>query len=330
MDDAHGDAPNDARRGLGQEILTWSAVSKGREGWFKRLESGRSALLLADRDRLFGQAHLARHDRILIPSANDGLLLWEGLRRVPEGLAAALVDTGAAREALLRFSASLDEPEQPRIALFPPGDLPSPEETESWFSTGIFDHICAREPWRRSAAASVTALFTGFAAKAEKLLGPGGDLLILQSPPRLGERLSRILEVECGAPGTLSRRLGEAEEAFFKPGPTEPPGASPGRDGKGEASSGRWTWDGATLEGCFSAAGFETEFTVLDEEEERLISPRDIELWFNRDRSSWGAFICSALGEEDFFVLRDALQERARQGPIRWKWKSLLLKARKS
>jgi putative ATPase len=329
MGDAHGDTHGDARaeggRGADQEILTWSAVSKGREGWFKRLESGRSALLLADRDRLFGKAVIARHDRILIPSANDGLILWESLRRVPEGLAAALVDTEAAREALLRFAAGLDEPEQPRIALFPPGLLPAPEEAELWFSTGIFDHICAREPWRRNAAASMSALFTDFAVKAEKLLGPGGDLLILQSPPRLGERLSRILEDECGVPGALSRKLGQAEEDFFRGAAPQP---APNRDGKEEPSE-RWTWDGAALEGCFSAAGFDTELTVLDEGEERLISPRDIDLWFNRDRSSWGAFIGNAMGEKDFLVLRDALQERARQGPIRWKWKSLLLKARK-
>jgi putative ATPase len=335
MGDAHGDVQGDAhgdartggepRGAADQEILTWSAVSKGREGWFKRLESGRSALLLADRDRLFGKAHIARHDRILIPSANDGLILWESLRRVPEGLAAALVDTGSAREALLRFAASLDEPEQPQIALFPPGALPTPEETELWFSTGIFDHIYAREPWRRSAAGSVSALFTDFAVKAERLLSPGGDILILQSPPRLGERLSRILEDECGAPGELSRKLGEAEEDFFRGGPR----SSQNREGQG-ASSQRWTWDGAALEGCFAAAGFETELTVLDEGEERLISPRDIDLWFNRDRSSWGAFIGEAIGEKDFLALRNALEERARQGPIRWKWKSLLLKASKS
>jgi putative ATPase len=321
MGEAHGEAHGETQgdgRGAGQEVLTWSAASKGREGWFKRLESGRSALLLADRDLLFGKYPIARHDRILIPSANDGLLLWEGLRRVPEGLAAALVDSETAREALLRFASSLDGPEQPAIALFPPGALPGPEETERWFSTVTFDHIRAREPWRRSAPPSVSAAFTDFAVKAKGLLAPGGDVVILQSPPRLGERISRILREECGAARELFLKLEEVEEDFFRAG---------GDSAKNTDSSERWTWDGETLEGCFAAAGFKTELAVLDQGEERLLSPRDIDLWFNRDRSSWGAFIHTAIGEKDFLLIRETLQERANQGPIRWKWKSLLLSA---
>ncbi|MDR1057920.1 MAG: AAA family ATPase, partial [Treponema sp.] len=86
------------------EILTWSAGARGREGWFKRLESGRSRVFLSDRDHIFEQCTVRRSDRILIPAANDGLLLWESLRRAPEGLSAALVDSEAAKEALLRYA----------------------------------------------------------------------------------------------------------------------------------------------------------------------------------------------------------------------------------
>ncbi|MDR0721605.1 MAG: hypothetical protein LBF75_02255, partial [Treponema sp.] len=42
------------------EGISWSASSKGREGWFKRLESGRSALLIADRDAILGQCLIFR------------------------------------------------------------------------------------------------------------------------------------------------------------------------------------------------------------------------------------------------------------------------------
>ena len=174
------------------EILTWSALSKGREGWFKRLESGRSALLLADRDRILDQCAISRHDRVLVAAANDGVLLWESLRRVPEGLAAALVDSESAREALCRFSVTLDESETPLVAVSSGGLLPSPEEAEEYFSCQVFDHIVAREPWRRiknppnknppnknpsnknpsvknPPAGAGTELFENFAAAAKKL-----------------------------------------------------------------------------------------------------------------------------------------------------------------
>ncbi|MDR3160366.1 MAG: AAA family ATPase [Spirochaetaceae bacterium] len=305
------------------EVLSWSAAAKGREGWFKRLESGRSALLLADRDAILGQCAPARHHRILIPAANDGLLLWESLRRVPEGLAAALTDTEAARDALIRYTAALDEPEQPEIACYPPGRLPSPEEAAALFSTPVFDHILAREPWRRGfapppgagpKAGAPEAALAAFAGNARRLLASGGNLVILQSPPRLGERISRIIREECGAPASLADALERAEQAFF---------AAPGG-----ADSRRWTWDGGTLEEAFAGAGFTTALTVLDQGEERLLLERDLGAWFDRDHSPWGAFIEEALGAEDFGAIRDLLAVRAKEGPIRWKWKSLLLRCR--
>ena len=284
--------------------LTWSASSKGREGWFKRLGSGRSALLLADRDAILGQG-IARHDRVLIPSANDGLLLWESLRRAPEGMSAALVDTEAARDALLRYAASLDEIERPQIAVFPAGSLPTPEEAERLFATGVFDHIFAREPWRKGADAAVFRLF---AEAARQLIAPQGNIVILQSPPALGERISRILRDECGALAAFVAKLEEAESAFFA-GQKDP----------------RLSWDQTTLETCFEDAGFNTHLSVLEQKEERLITARDLNAWFDWQKSSWGAFIAGILGEESFLEAKALLGERIRQGPLVWRWKSLLL-----
>jgi putative ATPase len=293
------------------EILSWSGTSKGREGWFKRIESGRSALLLSDRNVILGQHPISRHDRVLIPGANDGLLLWESLRRTPEGFTAALVDTETARDALFRYAASLDVVERPEIALFPAGTLPGLAEAEALFSAHIFDRIFARELWRREAGFPV---FHRFAENARKLLAPQGIAVILQSPPVLGERISRILEDECAAPGDMTVKLKAAEEAFFT---------------VSDSSSERWTWDGETLEKAFLSAGFKTNLTLLEQKEDRLLTPRDLIAWFDKAHSSWGIFIAEALGDETFLKARDLLQDRIKQGPLVWKWKSLLLVGRK-
>jgi putative ATPase len=291
------------------ESLTWSAAAKGREGWFKRLESGRSSLLLGDRDRILDACVVARHHRILAAAANDGLLLWESLRRAPEGLCAALVDSDAAREALLRFAAILDEIERPLIAVFPPSLLPSPGEAEAFFGCGEFDCIAAREPWRRAGQGRET--FAAFAAAAAELLVSGGCVSLLQSPPRLGGRISRILDTPAGSE-KLNTALQEAEEAFF---------AGTG----GDAS--RWNWDGKTLEESFAAGGFKTSVTEIEEKEERLLGGKDVQNWFDTERSPWGAFMARSLGEENFFRIRNILEEQFRRGPVEWKWTSLLLKA---
>jgi putative ATPase len=303
------------------EFLSWSASSKGREGWFKRLESGRSALLLSDRDAILGtgrfpgQRSIARHDRILIPAASDGLLLWESLRRAPEGLTAALVETPAAREALLRYAAGLDEIEQPLIAVRDKPGLPGRAEAETLFGCGQFDYIAAREPWRRGfAGAAPSDAFAAFADASKQLLDNGGDLSLLQSPPRLGERLSRVLAGECAAPPDLTGRLEEAETAFFS--------------GKGGGDiPDRLSWDEETLKNAFTGAGFTVNLTVLEQKEERLLTGRDLGLWFDKEKSSWGSFVYKNLGKKDFETLRTLLAERVKQGPILWKWRSLLLKA---
>jgi putative ATPase len=298
LDEGAGSASADG------ESLTWSAAAKGREGWFKRLESGRSSLLLADRDRILGAVPIARHHRILAAAANDGLLLWESLRRAPEGLCAALVDTDAAREALLRFASSMDETEQPLIAVCPPGVLPAPAEAEELFACKDFDFIVGREPWRRINPGEEA--FTAFAAAAAELLVPGGRVSLLQSPPRLGGRVSRVLE---GEPSAVIEALKKAEEDFFS---------------GGGADAARWNWDGATLGKSFAAKGFVTSIAVIDEKEERLLTTKDIQAWFDAARSPWGKHIAAALGEKDFSLIKNALVERAHAGPVLWQWKSLL------
>jgi putative ATPase len=292
------------------ESLTWSAVSKGREGWFKRLESGRGGLLLSDRDRILGAAKIKRHDRILVAAGGDGLLLWESLRRAPEGLCACLVENGSARDTLLRYAATLDEEEQPRIAVCP-ASLPGPGEAEDWFGSPVFDHLFAREPWRRVEAPAEA--FRDMAEKARSLLAPGGDLAILQSPPRLGERISRIAGEECGAEPSLSARLREAEDAFF-----------------GDRGGLSMNWDSPLLENAFRDAGFRPLVAEIEQKEDRLVTGKDLALWFDPERSRWGGFIASALGMEDFKRLEEILRERIARSPITWKWKSLLLTARQA
>jgi putative ATPase len=294
------------------ELLSWSAAAKGREGWFKRLESGRGKLLLADRDAIFNRAAPARHDRVLIPLANDGLLLWESLRRCPEGLSAALVGTAAAREALLRYAAAggspLDEAEEPEIAVYTGHTLPGPAEAAEWFSTDKFEHILIRSP-------RLAGDPGGIAAAAKPLLAPGGGLVLLSSPPRLGERISRLLREECAAPPDLAGALGRAEDAFFAAAANTEEGAF-------------LAWDGESLQAAFEAQGFSVTRDCLDQREERLVGEKDLSAWFDPARSRWGAFMSKNLDPSGFAAAGELLRGRIPKGPLVWRWKSVLLLAK--
>ena len=302
------------------EILTWSAGSKGREGWFKRLESGRSALLLSDRNALFNAAAPLRHSRILLPFADDGLLLWESLRRCPEGLSAALVSNEAARDALFRYAATLDMAEQPEIALFDQSLLPSQAQAADWFSADQFDRILIREPRRKLFAPPARdktktqqtpqAVFSALASSAKGLLVGGGSFVMLLSPPLLGERISRIIADECGS-GQLAEKVRRAEEDFF-------------------SFQDIWNWDAECLSQAFESQGFAVKIDILDQQEERLVSLKDIDVWFDRKNSRWGAFMGKALDGDGFLQAEEALRQRIQGGPLRWKWKSLLILAEKT
>jgi hypothetical protein len=89
----------------------------------------------------------------------------------------------------------------------------------------------------------------------------------------------------------------------------------------------RYNWDETTLKTAFEAEGFDTEVTVISQQEERLLVERDRELWFAPE-SSWGSFMNSALGEADFTAVKSALASRAKAGPLTWRWKSAQVNAR--
>jgi putative ATPase len=321
-----GDAPSAGDPSVADgQLLTWSAQSKGKEGWFKRLESGSSALLLSDRNAIFNTAAPSRQARILIPMANDGLLLWESLRRCPEGLSAALVNSETARSALLRFASTMDQVEQPEIAVLDDGVLlPPPQKAAEWFSSPVFDRILIREPRLlskpgKSAAESPgpTAAFSLIASGAHALLESGGSLVLLCSPPLLGERISRILREECGGfmqDPSLAEKLQQAEDAFFQ-------------TSSHKAVPSEWNWSAAALSNAVESAGFTVRIESIAQKEDRLIVTKDIDAWFDREKSRWGAFMGKTLDSNDFSRIEEALRQRFQAGPLPWKWKSLLVLA---
>ncbi|MDR3301147.1 MAG: AAA family ATPase [Spirochaetaceae bacterium] len=314
-----------------EDFLTWGAASKGKEAWFKRLESGRSRLLLADRDRMMEAASPTRHSRILILHGGDGLLLWEAMRRVPEGLAACAVATEQERQNLLTFASNAVFKDDERALFCVPQDgehIPSPEEAQRDFQCAAFDIILCREPWRKMPQElSAAAYFGRELERIKKLLSPEGVLVMLQSPPVQGERLSRILRAECAAGDALVGKLAEAEEAFFK-GAEHPEGehdAEPHAELHGGAPFRRERrfWDEEALLAAFAGAHWQTEIRRIAQREERLLLEKDIALWFGKS-SRWGRFMSAALGEADYQQVRALLTERAGRGPLVWRWTSLL------
>jgi putative ATPase len=225
-------------------------------------------------------------------------LVWESLRLCPEGLTAALVNSETAKETLLRYTAVLDEPEKPQIAVTD-NILPTQNQCEKWFFCSEFDHILIR----------ITRLPLApdlLAANTKPLLSKNGNVVLLTSPPRLGERISRLITGN----NQLISKLEQAEAEFF------------------DNISGQGLWETQEISKAFEDQGFSVETALIDQKEERLITEKDITPWFNTDQSRWGSFIAGKLEKSEFMAVEEALRAITAKGPLLWRWKSLCLHAK--
>jgi hypothetical protein len=121
----------------------------------------------------------------------------------------------------------------------------------------------------------------------------------------MGQRISQFIMDE---DESLAKKLAKAEDAFFAPDKRS-----------------AWNWDAANLSASFEAQGFKVTTNVLEQKEERLIGPKDIQAWFDKTNSRWGAFMAKNLDDSDFTRAEEILTKCIQAGPLPWKWQSLLL-----
>lgn len=72
-----------------EENLTYSASDTKREMWLNRALGERTTFLATIRERVFENAKIRRHDRVLVLNAKNGFFVWEAMRQAPEGLVVA-------------------------------------------------------------------------------------------------------------------------------------------------------------------------------------------------------------------------------------------------
>ena len=265
--------------------LTFSPGDDERSRWVKRTDINSDTVGIGIRDTLMKQWQSQRHQRVFIPSDPGGLLIWEAVRRVPEGGVTALCATQSARESLQWLAENLPEPERPRLIV---GRLTMPGVAELLDSTP-FDVILARN-WlgKRSPEERLNLLET-----LGKLAAKSGRLFLAENVPG-GTTLSQLLPP--GALGGRESAFQEAEAAFM---------ASLAIDN-----------DASALTKLISAVHW-TDVRVERHEvrEERELHPAQLNNWFQPDRKgSYGAHMSAVMGggewEETSALAKQSLANR--------------------
>ena len=291
------------------EILTFSPGGTKRDEWTRRLDSGKSETLLAIRNELMQRASLLRHERVLVFGADDGLLIWEAGRRVPEGLAAGLCRSKRGKELLEQYAASLDELDRPEIRVIPETEVNSAANSKGILKPNIsgqtfdtpFDCVLARDPGFTEPA------LIDFVQEMMPRCTAKGRIVFSCRIPAQGMRLSSLLQKD-----DPTRPIAEKAEAKLYEDHSIPV----------------FAWNEKTVSDAFAAAGYRHEGKTLKVQEPRRIQTADIQNWFNPETSPYGAIISTELGIQQTELFRKKLENRINLGPQVWEYTILFCTVR--
>jgi putative ATPase len=187
------------------EVLTNSPTDRARDRWLQRTVSGAGARLARVRDALYDAARVQRHHLLLDVAAGSGLLVWEGVRRTPEGQVWAATDDPTHAAALRQQAARLDELERP-VVLEAGVDAVAGAATAR-DPTVRFDRVLGRGAL--AAVADGVALLAGLAA----LLTADGAVLLAETDAARAQRLAAL--VDWSDAEALGTRVRACEEALY-------------------------------------------------------------------------------------------------------------------
>jgi putative ATPase len=295
----------------GDESFVWSKEGEGKREWRSRTESSAPARLSLIRRLLFDKASPSRDDRVLVLDAREGYLVWEALRRCPEGTVAAAARDEKEAELIRQYAATLPEIERPLVAALSLGSLfsaPSPKAAssalEAAFGFSRFDLVVAKDALVADARGVAGASGSYSPAALLRLLSdavPGARLVLSQSLPREGARLARTF-ADALAPESAASLL-EFEEWFY---------ARPDLAALGMSA--------AAIEESLRSTGLELDLRIERASYPRLVSRSDVDAWLSPD-SAYGAALAERLGQAEAGRVGQALAaavEKAGRRPVDW------------
>ncbi|ADK80424.1 AAA family ATPase [Sediminispirochaeta smaragdinae] len=296
----------EAQLALGQmedpgEILSFGKPSGKEARWLARLADNASENLMLLRKAIFDEAKPARHELVLDLRADDGLLLWEACRKSPEGGVWGALRSREALQRLEGYASTLDDPGRP--SLFVAGSEPLrkgiPEEIS-------FEVVIGRNHFLRLPESE----HLGEMENIFSVLKSKGRVVVVETIPKYGMRLSDAVASIAPQEGSLIELLKKAEESIYETGTND-----------------TTSWDEKSLTEHAAAVGFQVDsprFFPL--EEERTIGSRELKRWLSPStEGGYGACI-SQLNLADIRETEKRLTTILAGHPIPWRRKLVLLK----
>ncbi len=241
------------------EALTFGPVNAREQKWLQRASGGLGEQMGEVRDRLFQTLRCQRHHILLDLNACSGLLTWEAVRLAPEGGVFSCVTTDKDYQALKEQSALLSELSRPTIVKVRADNWLAAlkQQTEIDFPI-LFDGIIGRN--------TLMALPNKLAAieQFRQLLSPTGQLVLAESIPSRGQRLSQLLDASQIKPD-LFKQLIAAENQLFQ--------------SSHHSTDAMLNWDVPDLQRDFEAAGLNCQIETATFKMPLVVTSALLERW---------------------------------------------------
>ncbi len=278
--------------GGSEEVLTFSPPDRSKEGWLRRTAESQAGNLKRLRDRIFEELPLQRHHRVLVCSGGSGFLVWEALRRVPEGGVFFLPREAEKGNLLANLAEQMNGSEGPLVL----EKLPEPEEALRFEAL-----LCRQDLGHREDR-------SGYLTRLRKITAPGGQIVVSEIVPRLSTRLSALAGPRI--PEALKTALESAETALF--------------DDSRRPLTG-WTEEMLTRELVDSGFSLISRELVPFSEKVRL-SPAALERWLDPAQGGYGAELKTLLNQDELTRLTRLLTEELCSREIPWERQIVLIR----
>lgn len=281
------------------EALTFTPKKCIKDSWMDRTEAGSAQEMLQMRELLLERASTERYHRILVYPADNGLVLHEAYRRVPEGLVLGLCTTPQARQLLSGYMATLDELSRPVLAHGDSTDFTPPLDDSSI----RFDRVILADPAAdpESIARRLEALMP--------LCAPDGLVVLTCRIPARGMRLSGLVQTENNAhaetPDAQTELVAawrQAEEEFYS-----------------GVSGNKRIWDENALEKALAPHFGEFDLQCQPAIFPRRLDKTDIERWLDPAESPYGAYLAMRLAAQEIRGIHGLLSPLAGTQTVQWK-----------
>ena len=238
---------------LYQENLTFSPGDRVRDKWLERAMGNRADMLLNMVRTLSGRIDMPRHGNVLVLNASHGLMLYQLMKKNPEGGSYAQVTSREQKEIIDHFSENLDQLTRPMVYVSDTFSIFDRLEEGLSFSVIGGRNILSRLPQDGL-----------ILQRIKQRLDEDGSICLMEAIPSLSSRLSSFATPE------LREKLEKAEEEIYA------------------SSNPLVSWGKKELEETVRKVFPTVEIEYREVLEDRLLTPDSLLSWWSNTYSKYG------------------------------------------